>query len=137
MTIPPLVNGVLPPGTYPATFPEVQAAFDQSGSSIRPALNLALEHAARFIWSRDASAILYVNGSYVTDKLDPLDVDLAVCSDAWDDLQFVATFSAAHPSETALVDVFFTSMHSTQHMEDLFRDIQGKSAKKGIIQLLP
>jgi len=137
MKIPPLVNGVLPPGTYLATVPEVLAAFDQTGSSIRPTLNSALEHAARLIWSRDASAILYVNGSYVTDKLDPLDVDLAVRSDTWDDMQFVAAFSAAHPSETALVDVFFNSMHSTQHMEDLFRDIQGKSAKKGIIQLLP
>src|SRR5262249_47579652 len=93
MTIPPLVNGVRPPGTYPATFPEVLAAFDQTGSSIRPALNTALEHAARLIRSKDASAILYVNGSYVTDKLAPLDVDLAVRSDVWDGMQSLLCFS--------------------------------------------
>ncbi len=75
MAIPPMVNGVLPPVTYPATLGEVAAAFDQPGSRTRPALHAALGHVALLIWSRDAAALLYVNGSYVTDKRDPLDVD--------------------------------------------------------------
>jgi hypothetical protein len=137
MTLPPLINGVLPPGTYSAALGEVRAAFDQPGSRTRPALNAALEHAAVLIWSRDATAILYVNGSYVTDKLDPLDVDVAIRSDVWDDTQFAAVFSAAHPGEEALVDFYFNLKQSAQHMEDLFREIQGSSAKKGIIQLIP
>jgi len=119
------LNGVLPPGTYLASFAEMLATFDQTWSSTRPALNLALDNAARLIWSRDASAVVYVNGSYVTDKLNPLDVDLAVRSDVWDDTQFVAAFSAAHPSEETLVDVYFNPTQSSQHMEDLFREIQG------------
>lgn len=137
MTIPPLVNGVLPSGTYQATHAELVAAFDQPGSNTRPALNSALLHASTLIWSRDATAILYVNGSYVTDKRDPLDVDVAVRSDVWDDTLFLATFSAAHPGEEVLVDFYFNAKQSIQHMEDLFREIQGRNARKGIIQLLP
>lgn len=137
MTIPPLVNGVLPSGTYQATYTELVAAFDQSGSSTRTALSSALLHASTLIWSRDATAILYVNGSYITDKLDPLDVDVAVRSNVWDDRLFLATFSAAYPGEEALVDFYFNSKQSAQHMEDLFREIQGQGIRKGIIRLLP
>lgn len=137
MTIPPFVNGVLPAGTYVATLAELQAAFDQPGSHTRPALHAALEHAATLIWSRDTAAILYVNGSYVTDKLDPLDVDVAIRSDVWDDSLFVAAFSAAYPGDEVLVDVYCNPQQSTQHMEELFREIQGSSTKKGIIQLIP
>jgi hypothetical protein len=137
MSIPPLVNGVLPPGTYSATLDEVRAAFDQAGSRTRLTLHAALAHAAAFIWSRDATAILYVNGSYVTDKVDPIDVDVAVRSDVWDDTQFAAAFSAVHPGEEALVDFYFNPTQSAQHMEELFREIQGSTAKKGIIQLMP
>lgn len=100
-------------------------------------LSLALLHAATLICSRDATAIAYVNGSYVTDKLDPLDVDVAVRPDVWDDALFVAAFSAAHPGEVAPVDFYFNPKQSAQRMEDLFREIQGTSARKGIFQLLP
>lgn len=137
MPIPPFVNGVLPPGTYQAQFTELVAAFDQPSSTTRPALNLALWRAAILIWSRDATAIIYVNGSYVTEKRDPLDVDVAVRSDVWDDTQFAAAFAAAYLGEVALIDFYFNTTHSTQHMEELFRDIQGQPAQKGIIQLLP
>lgn len=137
MPVPPLVNGVLPSGTYSATFAEVEAAFDQPGSSTRPTLTQALQHAAILIWSRDASAIVYVNGSYITEKPNPLDLDLAVRSDVWDDTAFLAAFSVAYPTEVALIDVFFNTTGSAQHMEDLFREIQDKSARKGIIRLLP
>ena len=137
MAIPPMMNGVLPPGTYAATISEVTATFNQPGSSTRPRLNTALQHAASLILSRDVTAIIYVNGSYVTDKLDPLDVDVAVRSDVWDDISFVAAFSAAYPGEEVLVDVFFNPTQSVQRMEELFREIQGRSAKKGIIQLVP
>lgn len=130
-------DGTLPPGTYPATLGELVAAFDQSGSTARPALNMALQHAATLIWSRDATAILYVNGSYVTNKVDPVDVDLAVRSDVWDDMLFLAAFSAAHPGEEVLVDFYFNPKQSAQHMEDLFREIQGSNTQKGIVQLLP
>ena len=137
MTIPPLVNGVLPAGTYQATLAEVAIAFNQPKSNTRPALNAALEHAAILIWSRDPTAIIYVNGSYVTGKVDPVDVDLAIRSDVWDDVLFAAVFSVSHPGEEKFIDFFFNPVQSAQHMEELFREIQGSSAQKGIIQLAP
>lgn len=130
-------DGTLPPGTYPATLGEIATAFNQQGSTMRPALNAALQHAASLIWSRDATAILCVDGSYITDKRDPLDVDMAVRSNVWDDTQFVAAFAATYPTEAFLIDVYFNPKQSAQHMEDLFREIQGSSTRKGIIQALP
>ena len=137
MAIPPLVQGMLPSGIYPAALQEVWAAFDQPGSSTRPALNEALRHTAALIWSKDSAAILYVNGSYVTDTTDPIDVDVAARSDVWDDTLFVATFSAAHSGEERLVDIYFNTMQSAQHMEDLFQEVQGSPARKGIILIRP
>jgi hypothetical protein len=92
---------------------------------------------ATLIWSRDVAATLYVNGSYVTDRVDPVDVDLAVRSDIWDDAFFLTAFSARHPGEEWLVDGYFNTTRSTQHMEDLFQEIQGSTVRKGIIQLVP
>lgn len=120
-----------------ATLGEMNAAFDQLGSRTRPALNTELAHAAILIWSRDATAVLYANGSYVTGKVDPVDVDVAVRSDVWDDTQFAASFSAVYPGEEAPVDFYFNPTQSAQHMEELFRDIQGSGVTIGIIQLMP
>jgi hypothetical protein len=137
MALPPLVNGMLPSGIYPASLHEIWAVFDHGMSITRPALNLALQHAATLIWSRDVAATLYVNGSYVTDRVDPVDVDLAVRSDTRDDAFFLTAFSARHPGEEWLVDGYFNTTRSTQHMEDLFQEIQGSTVRKGIIQRVP
>lgn len=137
MAVPPLRNGLLPPGVYPASFAEVGAAFDQVQSRTRQTLNQALEHAATLIWSKDPTAAIYVNGSYVTDKTDLVDVDLAVRSDIWDDTLFLAEFAQLYPGEVSLVDSFFNSTQSPQHMENLFQEVQGSSTHKGIIRLLP
>lgn len=137
MPLPPLVNGILPPGTYQATLVELWVAFDRRESTTRPALNRALQHAVTLIWSTDANASIFVDGSYITSKVDPIDVDLAVRSDIWNDTAFAAAFAGAHPGEEQLVDFFFNARHSLQHMEDLFRTVQGSYALKGIVQLIP
>jgi hypothetical protein len=137
MAIPALINGVLPPGTYPATINEIWATFDQARSMTRPALNLVLQHAVALIWAKDPTALIYVDGSYITSKVDPEDVDLAVRSDIWDDTLFAVAFTAAYPGEERLLDFFFNDKQSKQHMEDLFREILGSTVRKGIIQLLP
>jgi uncharacterized protein DUF6932 len=137
MPLPSLVNGSLPPGTFIATLAEVVAAFDQPGSVTRPALNRALEHAVTLIWSGDSAAIIYLDGSYATDKGDPVDVDLAVRSDVWTDSLFLSTFASNYTGEETLVDFYFNTQQSAQRMEELFRKIQGQTAKKGIVQLIP
>ena len=137
MSLPSLVNGVLPPGTFTARLNEVVATFDQHASVTRPALSLALEHAVTIIWSSDPAAVIYLDGSYVTDKVDPVDVDLAVRSDVWTDSLFLSAFTSAYPGEETLVDFYFNTKQSAQRMEELFREIQGQTAKKGIIYLIP
>jgi hypothetical protein len=137
MAIPALVNGLLPPGVYTATLLEVWHAFDQPGSTVRPGLNLALQHAVTIIWSRDPAALVYVNGSYVTAKPNPGDVDVAVRSDVWDDDTFEAAFMAAYSHEVLLIDYFFNETTSPQHMEDLFQTVYGSQVRKGIILLQP
>ena len=137
MPIPALVHGVLPQGTYLATLTEIWAAFDQAGSTTRPVLNHVLEHAVALIWLKDPSALIYVDGSYITSNLDPADVDLAVRSNVWDDILFAVAFSTAYPGEERYLDFFFNDMQSKQHMEDLFREIRGSTLRKGIIQLQP
>jgi len=137
MTIPALVNGLLPPGVYAAALQEVWDVFDQPGSATRAALNQALAHAVTIIWARDTQALIYVNGSYVTNRIDPADVDIAVRSDVWTDSSFLPAFVAAHAGEEQLVDFFFSATHSTQHMEELFQETQGSPIRKGIILLHP
>lgn len=137
MAIPPLINGLLPPGIYPASLTEVWPMFDQASSTTRQALNQALEHAVALIWNRDPAAVIYVNGSYVTDKIDPIDVDLAVRSDIWDDTLFAVELSRSYPGEELLVDFFVNTIQSNQHMEDLFQEVQGSPTHKGIVVLTP
>jgi hypothetical protein len=130
-------DGTLPPGTHRVTLAELTAAFDQAGSTTRPALSAALRHAVALIWSTDPAAIIYVGGSYVTVKRDPSDLDMAVRSDVWSGTAFGAAFSAAHPNEVSLVDVFFNRIGDAQHMEDFFREIAGDpTARKGIVELI-
>ncbi len=111
--------------------------FDQASSTTRQALNQALEHAVALIWNRDPAAVIYVNGSYVTDKIDPIDVDLAVRSDIWDDTLFAVELSRSYPGEELLVDFFVNTIQSNQHMEDLFQEVQGSPTHKGIVVLTP
>lgn len=137
MAIPALVNGLLPPGVYAATLQEVWDVFDRPESATRAALNQALAHAVTIIWARDMHALVYLNGSYVTDRIDPVDVDIAVRSDAWTDSSFLIAFVAAHAGEEHLVDFFFSATQSTQHMEELFQETQGSLIRKGIVLLHP
>ncbi len=72
--IPPLDNqGYLPPGIHPATVPEIEARFGRESELRRvqmESLGWLIELAKRAGIRR-----IVVNGSYVTDKLEPNDVD--------------------------------------------------------------
>jgi len=131
-------DGALPPGTHRATIAELASAFDQASSATRPALGTVLRHAVALIQSADPAAFIYVGGSYVTDKRDPSDLDLAVRSDGWSDASFDAAFTATYPGGTQLLDAFFNRTSDTQHMEDHFRRIAGHPAdRKGIVEIVP
>jgi hypothetical protein len=138
MALPQLrADGVLPPGTHRATIADLTAAFDQPGSTTRPALSAVLRHVVALIRSTDQAAIIYVGGSYVTAKRDPSDLDVAVRSDVWSDASFDAALHATYPGGTHLLDVFFNRMSDTQHMENHFRRVVGRPAdRKGIVEIV-
>ena len=72
--IPPLDNqGYLPPGIHPATVPEIEARFGRESELRRvemESLRWLIELAQRAGIRR-----IVVNGSFVTDKLEPNDID--------------------------------------------------------------
>ena len=75
--IPPFdANGNLPPGTHPATIAEVVERFSRPRSLARHRRTTSLQSLY------DQTAVLhqglYINGSYITSKLAPNDVDIAI-----------------------------------------------------------
>jgi hypothetical protein len=69
-------EGTLPPGIHRATLEEIRAAFGGL-STRRVELMLALEAAVKRAWKAGVRRIL-VDGSFVTAKPEPRDVDLVV-----------------------------------------------------------
>ncbi|HBI44169.1 MAG TPA: hypothetical protein DDY78_15145 [Planctomycetales bacterium] len=66
-------DGYLPPGIHPATLEEIAARFGQE-SELRQAEMESLRWLVDLAWRAGAQRIV-VNGSFVTDKLEPNDVD--------------------------------------------------------------
>jgi hypothetical protein len=66
-------EGYLPPGIHPATLEEIASRFGQD-SEIRRAQMQSLRWLVDLAWRARAKRIV-VNGSFVTDKLEPNDVD--------------------------------------------------------------
>lgn len=78
MPIPPLSEtGVLPPGVHECTLDEIEEAFGQFQSSDRrPRLFRDLQRYIAAVRSAAVGKYLVVNGSYVTGKPDPGDIDI-------------------------------------------------------------
>lgn len=80
MPIPPLnENGLLPEGLYDATFAEIKAAFGHYGRTGQR--NQLCEHLERFLVDAKTSLLIsavIVDGSFVTLKEEPGDIDLVV-----------------------------------------------------------
>jgi hypothetical protein len=69
-------EGYLPPGIYHATLEEIIARFGQE-SEVRQAQMQSLRWLVDLAWRAGVQRIV-VNGSFVTDKLEPNDVDCAL-----------------------------------------------------------
>jgi hypothetical protein len=108
MAIPPLLsNGVLPPGEYPATVDEILAAFP-SISVERNELNQALQDAIPAFAKLKTIApdmILYIDGSFLTSKPSPVDVDILVLTDVLDEVQVQDFLNQECPIPATYFDV--------------------------------
>lgn len=102
MPIPPLnhITGLLPEGVHVATLPEVRATFGSS-NDIRVEIMNGLDRLIDLLRSIGIFKEIYLDGSFVTDKPAPGDVDaVAVMNSDTADLPVFA----AHPSAFLLAD---------------------------------
>jgi hypothetical protein len=108
MTLPDLVDGLLPPGRHPATVADVRAALVDpfSGSTTRAAIFTFWEDRRRAITDLVEVVGEWLDGSFTTDKPDPADLDLVTIIDggAFDELprhrrQVVASLVAGTTTE--------------------------------------
>ncbi len=98
-------DGTLPPGTHTATLAEVFAAFPATTPE-RQALNQALSQGVATIQGLSLAQQIAVDGSYVTDKQRPSDIDLAVLTPGMYQLAGEQRF-AAEGIDLNLLDIQF------------------------------
>jgi hypothetical protein len=76
--IPPLQSDGTPlPGTHDATRDELLAAYP-AGNAQRHMLNDSLSVVVNQLWRLDPTLVILVDGSYVTAKAEPNDIDLLI-----------------------------------------------------------
>jgi len=108
MALPPLqTNGTLPPGEHHATFADIVAAFPASTVE-RQELNQALQDALPAFQKLRLLApnmIVYINGSYITTKPSPIDIDIAILTDVYNEVQIRAFFDQECPIAATYLDL--------------------------------
>lgn len=136
MSVPPLrIDGTLPPGEHRATLAEILAAFPATTGE-RQALNSALQGAYKALKLLQMAApdvIVYIDGSYTTRKPDPVDIDILVLTDSFDEDQVIALLARECPIEATYLDVH-ADRPGTPVLKALFTQTR-KGKRKGIILL--
>lgn len=126
-------QGYLPPGIYPATLEEVDARFGQS-SEVRQAQAESLRWLLDLARQAGAERVI-INGSFVTDILEPNDVDCVLLTGkeypadvaAHEELLAGLPFIELHLVEQKDFDYFIGKLYATD------RDF----VAKGMIEVVP
>lgn len=134
MSIPPLqANGTLPVGEHHATLAELLAAFPATTPE-RQELNRALQDALPAFQQLKILApdmIVYVDGSFVTSKRSPVDVDLLILTDALDETQVRDFLDQTCPVPATYFDVHADPLHR-RHLLNVFTRTRN-NLPKGIV----
>ena len=106
MTLPPpQPDGTLPPGQHPITaVDELLVAFPAT-TVRRQALHAALTHFVEVARRLGLGSAVAIDGSYLTGKADPADIDLALLSTGADETATLQRLQA-EGVDLALLDVF-------------------------------
>jgi len=109
MSIPPLqANGTLPPGEYHATVAEVVARFPPTTRE-RQELNQALQDvvlALKKLPSQAPDMIVYINGSFITSKPSPNDIDMLILTDFFAERHIKAYLNQEAPLAFLALDLY-------------------------------
>ncbi len=138
MAIPPLLpHGILPPGEYPATLDEILAAFP-STSVERNELNQALQDASpAFVKLKTIAPdmILYIDGSFLTSKPSPVDVDILILTDMLDEVQVQDFLNQECPIPATYFDVHADPLNR-RYLVNVFTRTRSNQPKGIVILVL-
>jgi hypothetical protein len=132
--IPPLrTDGTLPPGVHLATLDELLAVFPPVNEQ-RQLLNDAVRRATEELVRLDPSLVILVDGSYVTRKAEPNDVDLLIISAHYTERKLIAFLDQVCPVEAVSLDVNVEPQIPNRIL-DLFTTARS-GQEKGIVRVI-
>ncbi len=131
--IPPLrSDGTLPPGTHRATLADVLNAYP-AGNQQRQMLNDSLVQVLNQLWGLDSTFTIFVDGSYVTGKAEPNDIDLLIITMRYNELSLQQYLDRVCPVEAVSMHIY-AEPRLPNAMLDFFTTTRLGTAK-GIIEV--
>jgi hypothetical protein len=127
-------DGTLPPGIHQATLDEVFAAFPAI-SARRQALNQALWYCIAVVRRLRLADKIILDGSYITTKRDPSDVDMVVLTPGIYQLAGEQRF-AAEGIDVNLLDIQFAHDLTAFQGWITFFSTMRNAMSKGVIELI-
>ncbi len=126
-------NGYLPPGIHPATLEEIAVRFGQE-SELRQVEMESLRWLVDLAWRSGVQRIV-VNGSFITDKLEPNDVDcvLLIGSDFPRDAMAEAELLAGLP----FLNLELVDEEGFQHFTERTFATDRNMVFKGMVEVCP
>jgi hypothetical protein len=135
MPLPPLrLDGTLPPGVHVATVAEVFATFPAMTAQ-RQALDQALAYCVATVKRLRLADEIVLDGSYITSKPDPGDIDMVVLTPGVYQLTGERLYAAAG-IDLAALDVQFTHEASDFQGWVAFFSTGRNLAPKGVVSLV-
>ncbi len=125
-------DGTLPPGVHQTTLAELFAIYPSTNQQ-RQILNDSLRRVVTELRALDSSMLIYVDGSFVTNKREPNDVDILIITSQYDTLALLKYLELTCPVEMVSIGLYVEpSSHNV--MLDFFTTTRLGQAK-GIILL--
>ncbi len=125
-------DGTLPPGAHQATLNEALAAYPAYNQQ-RQILNDSLQRVVEEVQRLDPTITIYVDGSYVTRKAEPNDVDLLLVTLTFTEEEIKRYLAQVCPVELVSLDITVESQLPSV-IFDLFTESR-RGQQKGIIQV--
>lgn len=125
-------DGTLPPGIYRATITEILAAYLPVNQQ-RQILNDSLKRVVEELRKLDPSLVIFVDGSYVTQKAEPNDVDLLIVTTRFSARRIIGYLDQICPVKVVSMDITVEPALPNV-VFDLFTETR-RGRRKGIIQL--
>jgi len=98
-------DGTLPPGTHDATLDELLTAYPARNPQ-RQMLNDSLRVVVEQLWRLDPTLVILVDGSYVTAKAEPNDIDLLLITPTYTELAIQQYLDQVCPVEAVSIHLY-------------------------------